>query len=45
MADKPALLPILNGSPSAEFNAALRQHGMQQLQRRELATLQINVGK
>src|SRR5690349_7020908 len=44
MAEK-TLLPILNSSPSFDFGARLRQHGIAGLQRTELTTLQINVGK
>jgi radical SAM/Cys-rich protein len=44
MADK-TLLPILNEPAPSAFSATLRQHGVQQLRRRELTTLQINVGK
>jgi len=42
MAD--TLLPILD-ELSADFSAALRRHGLPSLKRRELTTLQINVGK
>jgi radical SAM/Cys-rich protein len=45
MAEKNTLLPILNGSSSADFPAALRSHGAGALKRREVKTLQINVGK
>jgi len=45
MAGKTTLLPILNGSASADFRDTLRQHGLGELSRRELTTLQINVGK
>jgi radical SAM/Cys-rich protein len=45
MANKTTLPPILNASPSPDFRAALQRHGMSPLQRDEVATLQINVGK
>ncbi|HXA85224.1 MAG TPA: arsenosugar biosynthesis radical SAM (seleno)protein ArsS [Candidatus Dormibacteraeota bacterium] len=45
MAGKSTLLPILNGSASADFRDTLRQHGLGELRRREVTTLQINVGK
>ncbi|HEU4414392.1 MAG TPA: arsenosugar biosynthesis radical SAM (seleno)protein ArsS [Candidatus Angelobacter sp.] len=45
MANKTALLPILGEQPPADFSAALREHGFPGLNRRELTTLQINVGK
>src|SRR5438309_12077724 len=45
MAEKTTLLPILNRAPGADFRGMLRQHGLGQLRRREVATLQINVGK
>lgn len=45
MAGKTTLLPILNGSASADFRDTLRQHGLGELHRREVTTLQINVGK
>lgn len=45
MAEKTALPPILNRAPAADFQATLRQHGLGQLRRREVTTLQINVGK
>jgi radical SAM/Cys-rich protein len=45
MAGKTTLLPILHGSASADFRDTLRQHGLGELSRRELTTLQINVGK
>ena len=45
MAGKTTLLPILNGSASADFRDTLRQHGLGELSRREVTTLQINVGK
>jgi radical SAM/Cys-rich protein len=45
MAEKTTLLPILNRTPAADFDGALRQHGLGELRRREVSTLQINVGK
>ena len=45
MAGKTTLLPILNGPASADFRDTLRQHGLGELRRREVTTLQINVGK
>lgn len=45
MAEKTTLLPILNGSASVDFRDTLRQHGLGELRRREVTTLQINVGK
>ncbi len=45
MAGKTTLLPILNGSASADFRDTLRQHGLGELRRREVTTLQINMGK
>lgn len=45
MAGKTTLLPIWNGSASADFRDTLRQHGLGELRRREVTTLQINVGK
>src|SRR5260221_4425750 len=45
MAEKTTLLPILNEPSSPDFGAALRQHGIPALSRRELTILQINVGK
>lgn len=45
MADKTTLPQILNASPSPDFRAALQQHGIRPLQRDEVTTLQINVGK
>jgi radical SAM/Cys-rich protein len=45
MAGKATLLPIWNGSASADFRDTLRQHGLAELRRREVTTLQINVGK
>jgi radical SAM/Cys-rich protein len=45
MANKTILPPVLNSSPSPDFHAALRQRGISPLQRDEVTTLQINVGK
>jgi radical SAM/Cys-rich protein len=45
MAEKTTLLPILNRAPTADFQGTLRQHGLGELRRREVTTLQINVGK
>jgi radical SAM/Cys-rich protein len=45
MAEKSTLLPILNRAAAADFQGTLRQHGLEELQRREVTTLQINVGK
>ncbi|MCU1254335.1 MAG: Radical domain protein [Candidatus Angelobacter sp.] len=45
MAGKTTLLPILNPGVSVAFGDTLRQHGVAELQRREVTTLQINVGK
>ena len=45
MAEKTTLLPILNGKASADFREKLWQHGLRELQRRAVTTLQINVGK
>jgi radical SAM/Cys-rich protein len=45
MAQKTTLLPILNRVPTANFQDTLRQHGLGELRRREVTTLQINVGK
>jgi radical SAM/Cys-rich protein len=45
MAEKTTLLPILNRVPTADFQDTLRQHGLGELRRREVTTLQINVGK
>jgi radical SAM/Cys-rich protein len=45
MAEKTTLLPILNRVPTADFQGTLRQHGLGELRRREVTTLQINVGK
>jgi radical SAM/Cys-rich protein len=45
MAEKITLLPILSEGASFNFRDRLRQHGVGELRRRELTTLQINVGK
>jgi radical SAM/Cys-rich protein len=45
MAEKTTLLPILNRALTADFQGTLRQHGLGELQRRKVTTLQINVGK
>jgi radical SAM/Cys-rich protein len=45
MAEKTTLLPILNRAPAADFQGTLRQRGLGELKRREVTTLQINVGK
>src|ERR1700757_420232 len=45
MAGKTTLLPILNRAASDDFSDTLRQHGLSELRRREVTTLQINVGK
>jgi radical SAM/Cys-rich protein len=45
MAEKTALLPILNHAPAGDFQGTLRQHGLGELRRHEATTLQINVGK
>jgi radical SAM/Cys-rich protein len=45
MAEKTTLLPIFNRAPAADFDGTLRQHGLGELTRREVTTLQINVGK
>ena len=45
MAEKTTLLPILNRVPTADFQDTLQQHGLGELRRREVTTLQINVGK
>src|SRR6478672_11387765 len=45
MAEKTTLLPILNRAPAADFDGTLQQHGLGELKRREVTTLQINVGK
>jgi radical SAM/Cys-rich protein len=45
MAERTTLLPILNRAPAADFQGTLRQHGLGELRRREVTTLQINIGK
>ena len=45
MAEKTTLLPILNETLAVDFGETLRQHGLGELRRREVTTLQINVGK
>jgi radical SAM/Cys-rich protein len=45
MSAKTTLPPILNGAASPAFADTLRQHGLGELRRREVTTLQINVGK
>src|SRR5476649_2213330 len=45
MAEKTTLPAILKPAASADFRDALRQHGLGELRRHELTTLQINVGK
>jgi radical SAM/Cys-rich protein len=45
MAEKTTLLPILNATAAVDFREKLRQHGVGELQRRGVTTLQINVGK
>jgi radical SAM/Cys-rich protein len=45
MVEKATLLPIMNGTASVSFRDQLRQHGLGELRRREVTTLQINVGK
>src|SRR5262245_51824193 len=45
MAEKSTLLPILNEPSSADFAGTLRRHGIGELKRRQVKTLQINVGK
>src|SRR5207244_10429359 len=45
MAEKTTLLPILNATAPVGFREKLRQHGLGDLRRREVTTLQINVGK
>jgi radical SAM/Cys-rich protein len=45
MAEKTTLLPIVSRAPAADFQGTLRQHGLSELRRREVTTLQINVGK
>jgi radical SAM/Cys-rich protein len=45
MAGKTTLLPILNRAASDDFSDTLRQRGLGELRRRDVTTLQINVGK
>jgi len=45
MAEKTTLLPVLNATAAVDFREKLRQHGLGELWRREVTTLQINVGK
>src|SRR4029077_14175546 len=45
MAENTTLLPILNATASVDFRETLRQHGLGELRRREVTTLQLNVGK
>ena len=45
MAEKTTLLPVLNATAAVDFREKLRQHGLGELRRREVTTLQINVGK
>jgi len=45
MPENTTLLPILNAVASVDFQDKLRQHGLGELRRREVTTLQINVGK
>jgi radical SAM/Cys-rich protein len=45
MAEKTTLLPIMKPADAADFQETLRQHGIGELRRREVTTLQINVGK
>jgi len=45
MAEKTTLLPVLNATAAVNFREKLRQHGLGGLRRREVTTLQINVGK
>ena len=45
MPENTTLLPILNAVASVDFQDKLRQHGLGELRRREVMTLQINVGK
>jgi radical SAM/Cys-rich protein len=44
MAEK-TTLPIMKPADAADFQETLRQHGIGELRRREVTTLQINVGK
>jgi len=45
MPEKTATLPILGQTASTDFHNTVRQHGLGELRRGELTTLQINVGK
>lgn len=45
MAAETKILPILNESVDADFDEALQQHGIPRLRRKEVTTLQVNVGK
>jgi radical SAM/Cys-rich protein len=45
MAEKTILPPVLGQPASPDFRGVLRRHGITQLKRRALTTLQINVGK
>jgi radical SAM/Cys-rich protein len=45
MAEKTTLLPILNETTAVDFRETLRHNGLGELRRREVTTLQINVGK
>ena len=45
MAEKTTLLPVLNATAAVDFRERLRQHRLGELRRREVTTLQINVGK
>lgn len=45
MAEKTTLLPVLNATAAVNFREKLRQHGLGELRRREVTTLQINMGK
>lgn len=45
MAEKTTLLPILNATAGVDFREKLRQYDLAELRRREVTTLQLNVGK
>ena len=45
MPENTTLLPVLNATAAVDFREKLRQHGLGELRRREVTTLQINVGK
>ncbi|HSM85611.1 MAG TPA: radical SAM protein, partial [Candidatus Limnocylindrales bacterium] len=45
MAAETKILPILNEAVDADFDGALQQHGIARLRRKEVTTLQVNVGK